>query len=94
MKTILSIGMTKWACPDAKTPAQIADMLSRLNPVEEEFPNNNVGNPVLTEKRDYGHEVSITELTRPVLSKAQYEKWLVATARSQKNTNTDGKEKE
>ncbi len=80
MKTILHIGNTLWACPDATVPAKIAELLGGLKPVDLEYPKNGEGNPVLHPFKDWGHELKIEELpSEKLLTAEQFKQWQLKT---------------
>lgn len=83
MKTILTIGHTKWVCPDATVPAKIADLLGGLKTVEQAYPDNGVGKPVLVPSKDWRHELKIEELPDGMLlTAAEFKKWKLETCKA------------
>lgn len=83
MKTILTIGHTKWVCPDATFPAKIAELLGGLKAVEMEYPENNIGKPVLAPAKDWPHELKIEELPDGMLlTAAEFKKWQLETRKA------------
>ncbi len=57
MKTILTICSSKWIAPDMQSAAKIADLISKLEPVNRDYRNSGKEVYVVGQGRDHALEI-------------------------------------